>query len=172
VNRLLDLTLTGPLVAKPLIAQRQAFVEQLAGHSDSGRLHDQEAILNNRMKSPETLLTLPEFIRESVPPELVKADPHAVFTLPEFMKESVPPGIGPPTAVMNKRSLKGLRNRSLSAPSLDWIFSSGTKTPPERKAHKRTKSPSQSISGTGMALTCNFLPHFFLSTISSRFTWA
>lgn len=151
MNRLADLAQTGLLAAEPLITQRQAFVEQLAGHSDSGRLHDQEAVINNKTKSLEALLTLPEFIREPVPPEVVKADPHAVLTLPEFMKEPVPPGVDSPKAITKKRSLKGLRNRSLSAPSLDWIFSSGTKTPPERKALKLTKSSSQSIPDSGTA---------------------
>lgn len=112
------------------------------------------------MKSPKALLTLPEFIRESVPPEVIKADPRAVLTLPEFMKEPVPPGIDPPKAATKERSLKKLRNRSLSAPPLDWIFP-GTKTPPERKTLKRTKSPSQSISGSGMCL--NFLCRFLLN---------
>lgn len=133
----------------PSIEQRQAFVEQLAGHSDSGRLHDQEAILDNKTKSPDALLTLPEFIRESVPPEVLRADPHAVLTLPEFIKEPVPLDIDPRRTLTKKRAPKGLRNRSLSAPSLGWIFP-GTKTPPERKALKRTKSPSHSISGSGM----------------------
>jgi len=122
------------------------------------------------MKSPEALLTLPEFIREPVPAEVVKADPHAVLTLPEFMKESVPPGIDPPKAVMKERSFRGLRNRSLSAPSLDWIFSSGTKTPPERKVLKRNKSPSQSISGSGTTPDCISLHRFLLNKIPNRFT--
>ena len=138
----------------------------MAGHSDSGRLHDQEAVLDNKMKNPEALLTLPEFIREPVPPEVAMADPHAVLTLPEFMKEPVPPDIDPPKAVTKKRSLKKLRNRSLSAPPLGWIFP-GTKTPPERKGFKRTKSPCQSISGSGMCSI--FLHNFFLNTIPSRF---
>lgn len=118
------------------------------------------------MKSPDALLTLPEFIRESIPPEIVKADPHAVLTLPEFMKEPIPPGIDPPKVVTKKRSLKKLRNRSLSAPPLGWIFP-GTKTPPERKALKLTKSPSQSISGSGV---CLLFPHYFFSNKApSRF---
>ena len=124
------------------------------------------------MRSPEALLTLPEFIRESVPPEVVKADPHAVLTLPEFMKESVPLATDPPKAMAKKRSIKGLRNRSLSAPSLDWIFPSGTKTPPERKVHKRGKSPSQSVSGAGTVLSCILLRCSFLNTVPSRFAWA
>jgi hypothetical protein len=138
----------------------------LAGHSDSGRLHDQEAVLDNKMKSREVLLTLPEFIREPVPPEVMRADPHAVLTLPEFMKEPIPPGIDPQKAVTKERSLKKLRNRSLSAPPLDWIFP-GAKTPPERKTLKQTKSPSRSISGSGMYLI--FLRRFFLNIIPNRF---
>lgn len=121
------------------------------------------------MKSPETLLTLPEFIREPVPPEVVKADPHAVLTLPEFMKEPVPHGIGQPKAMTKERSFKGLRNRSLSAPSLDWIFSSGTKTSPERKAFKRNKSPSQSISGSGTTPNHISLHRLFPNVIPNRF---
>ena len=121
------------------------------------------------MKDPEALLTLPEFIRESVPPEVVRADPHAILTLPEFMKEAIPPGIDLPKAATKERSFKGLRNRSLSAPSFDWIFS-GAKTPPERKALKRTKSPSQSISTSGMTPNCISLHHFFLNVIPSRFS--
>ena len=128
-----------------------------------GRLHDQEAVLTNKMKNPEALLTLPEFIREAVPPGVVKEDPHAVLTLPEFMKETVPPAIDPSKAVTKKRSIKGLRNRSLSAASLDWIFPSGTKTPPERKARKRAESPSQSGSGAGMDRSCIFLHQPFLT---------
>jgi len=121
------------------------------------------------VKNPEALLTLPEFIRESVPPEVVKADPHAVLTLPEFMKEPIPPVIDPPEVVTKKKSFKGFRKRSLSAPSLGWIFPSGMKTPPERKAHKRAKSPSQSISGAGAVLSCLFLRRFFLNAIPNRF---
>jgi ubiquitin-protein ligase E3 D len=135
--------------AESLAVQRQAFVEHLAGHSDSGRLHDQDAVLSNRIKGPEALLTLPEFIRETVPPEAVKADPHTVLTLPEFIKEPVPSETDLKTAT--KESLKGLRNRSLSAPTLGWILPSGMRTPPDRKAHKRrSKSPPQSNSAVGM----------------------
>jgi len=122
------------------------------------------------MKNPEVLLTLPEFIRESVPPEVVKADPRAVLTLPEFMKEPVPPDVDPPKVATKKGSIKRLRNRSLSAPSLDWIFSSSAKTSLERKVLKRAKSPSQSISGTGMVLSCIFSRHFFLNAIPKRFS--
>lgn len=150
------------ITTEPLVVQRQAFVEQLAGHSDSGRLHDQEAVLSNRTKGPEALLTLPEFIRETVPPESVKADPHAVLTLPEFIKEPMPSEIDLKT-VTKKRSLKGLRNRSLSAPTLGWIIPSGMRTPPDRKAHKRlSKSPSRSNQAAG--ITSNSIFPFRSST--------
>ena len=146
-------------VTEPLAIQRQAFVEHLAGHSDSGRLHDQEAVLSNRTKDPEALLTLPEFMREAVPPEIMKVDPRTVLTLPEFIKEPVPSDVDPKT--VTKRSPKGLRNRSLSAPALGWILPSGMRTPPDRKAHKcRSKSPSQSSSVVGMVSNLIFLRRF------------
>ncbi|KAG8800916.1 hypothetical protein FRC16_001788, partial [Serendipita sp. 398] len=73
---------------------RRKFVEQLVSHSDAGRLHDQDAVLPSgpRIKDPEGMLTLPEFIREAVPTEVqqrtVLSDPNAMLTLPEFVKES------------------------------------------------------------------------------------
>jgi hypothetical protein len=151
-----------------LVVQRQAFVEQLAGHSDSGRLHDQEAVLSDRMKGPEALLTLPEFIRESVPPDAVKLDPRAVLTLPEFIKEPMPSDIGLPKSVMTKKSLKRLRSRSLSTPTLDWILPSGRRTPPDRKAHKRSKSPPQLSSDCGTTPDSIHPQHFSLLTKQVR----
>lgn len=148
--------------------QRQAFVEQLAGHSDSGRLHDQEAVLSDRMKGPEALLTLPEFIRESVPPEAVRLDPRAVLSLPEFIKEPIPSDVGPPKSVVTKKSLKGLRSRSLSAPTLDWIFPSGVRTPPDRKSHKRSKSPPQLSSDSGTTSDSILLQHISIFTNQVR----
>ncbi|KIM20983.1 hypothetical protein M408DRAFT_12817 [Serendipita vermifera MAFF 305830] len=72
---------------------RRKFVEQLASHSDAGRLHNQDAVLSHspKLKDPEVMLTLPEFIREAVPPGVQKQDledPHALLSLPEFVRES------------------------------------------------------------------------------------
>ncbi|PVG01457.1 hypothetical protein CPB86DRAFT_104586 [Serendipita vermifera] len=71
---------------------RRKFVEQLATHSDAGRLHNQDATIPSspRIKDPDALLTLPEFIREAVPPGIQTTlnDPNALLTLPEFVRES------------------------------------------------------------------------------------
>ncbi len=36
-------------------------------HSGAGRLHGQDAVLQLRVKDPEAMLTLPEFMREPLP---------------------------------------------------------------------------------------------------------
>ncbi|KAF5379249.1 hypothetical protein D9615_005935 [Tricholomella constricta] len=72
------------------LAKRDAFVEQLANHSGAGRLHGQDAALQPRAKDPHALLSLPEFIREAVPPASIRADPQAMLTLPEFVMEPPP----------------------------------------------------------------------------------
>ncbi|RDB27814.1 hypothetical protein Hypma_002288 [Hypsizygus marmoreus] len=114
------------------VAQREAFVEQLAKHSDAGRFHGQDAVLQSRTKDPRALLTLPEFIRESVPPELIQQDPHALLTLPQFVKEAPPSHLedmNPELPELSKyKQKKKLRHRSLSAPSLSWLRSSSSKS--------------------------------------------
>lgn len=107
-------------------------MEKLAQHSDSRRIHDQDATLHPRTKDPNALLSLPEFIRESVPPELIKSDPRALLSLPEFVKEPPPSHLLPPNeaAPTSERSfsslqvsklIKGTRTRSSSAPPLSWL---------------------------------------------------
>ena len=82
-----------------VVIQRDAFVEQLANHSDAGRFHAQDATFQPpRTKDPEALLSLPEFIREAVPPEAQRLeDPLALLTLPEFVREP------PPTRVLEQK---------------------------------------------------------------------
>lgn len=107
-------------------------MEKLAQHSDSRRIHDQDATLHPRTKDPNALLSLPEFIRESVPPELIESDPRALLSLPEFVKEPPPsrlltPNEAAPTSGRSSSSsqvsklIKGNRTRSSSAPPLSWL---------------------------------------------------
>ncbi|TRM63640.1 HECT-like ubiquitin-conjugating enzyme-binding-domain-containing protein [Schizophyllum amplum] len=116
-------------------AKRTAFVEQLAEHSDARRFHGQDAsFLPPRERAPEALLTLPEFIREPVPAESIRQDPHALLSLPEFVRETMaekPEPVSPPpsaTSSMHRlrhsKSMKRMRSRSMSMPSLPWLKSS------------------------------------------------
>ncbi|KAK7047424.1 hypothetical protein VNI00_006655 [Paramarasmius palmivorus] len=116
---------------------REAFVEALAEHSSAGRLHNQDAILGPKTKDPNALLTLPEFIREAVPPDAQRLqDPRALLTLPEFVKEVPPPHImakinsptAPPTPSTFARLKKKTRDRSISAPPLAWLRSSSSRS--------------------------------------------
>ncbi|KAI0948109.1 hypothetical protein AcW1_009707 [Taiwanofungus camphoratus] len=118
------------------LKKREAFVEQLVNHSDAGRLHSQDAVLTAsdttrlRVKDPDALLSLPEFIREAVPEgvelKMQMADPKAMLSLPEFVKEPVPKGMGPLSPSRSK-SLKGVRSRSMSAPPLAWLLASSSR---------------------------------------------
>ncbi|KAF5379165.1 hypothetical protein D9615_006003 [Tricholomella constricta] len=114
------------------LAKRDAFVEQLANHSGAGRLHGQDAVLQPRAKDPHALLSLPEFIREAVPPASIRADPQAMLTLPEFVKEPPPARLDDADSeipeITSHKSKKGLRHRSLSAPSLSWLRSSSSRS--------------------------------------------
>ncbi|KAF9450605.1 hypothetical protein P691DRAFT_810009 [Macrolepiota fuliginosa MF-IS2] len=119
------------------LEKRDAFVERLARHSSSRRIHDQDATLQPRTKDPNALLTLPEFIREAVPPEMVKSDPRALLTLPEFVKEPPPAHLVPedeeegpePETSLSPVSklMRKNRNRSSSAPPLSWLRPSSSK---------------------------------------------
>jgi hypothetical protein len=129
------------------VAQRQDFVVQLAKHSDSGRLHDQEAVLHPpKLRDPEALLSLPEFIREPVPTNALQPNPHAILSLPEFIKEPVPENLA--SRPVDSVIVKSHRGRSMSAPSLSWIFSSVPKSPSpaiaERKSYHRKSRPGTS----------------------------
>ncbi|KXN92166.1 E3 ubiquitin-protein ligase E3D [Leucoagaricus sp. SymC.cos] len=117
------------------LEKRDAFVEKLARHSSSRRIHDQDAMPQPRTKDPNALLTLPEFIREAVPPEMIKSDPRALLSLPEFVKEPPPQHLVPseeeqdvkPPSSHASKLLKKSRNRSSSAPPLSWLRPSSSK---------------------------------------------
>lgn len=148
--------------------KRRQFVEQLVSHSDAGRLHNQDAVLmpaGQRIKDPEVLLTLPEFIREAVPPGLQgdrTDDPNALLTLPEFVKESQrtesqkmaqsqsedPPSKS--SAIKRKESKPRLKPRSKSfsnaAGAGAWILGkpwSRQMPPPPTSSQTAATSPSQ-----------------------------
>ncbi|TFK38156.1 HECT-like ubiquitin-conjugating enzyme-binding-domain-containing protein [Crucibulum laeve] len=116
------------------MAKKEKFVEQLALHSNAGRIHGQDAILSPpRIKDPEAMLTLPEFIRESIPrsAELL-SDPQAMLTLPEFVKEPPPIRMNeleydlPPFPNLKSKKKGSNRSRSLSAPPLAWLRSASS----------------------------------------------
>lgn len=133
--------------------QREAFVEHLAEHSNAGRLHSQDAVLQPKTKDPNAMLTLPEFIREAVPESMRVQDPTALLSLPEFVKEAPPPHIVPPPLTASTslppaslgrfKSKKKNRDRSMSAPSLSWLRSSAS-----RSASAEAKSKEASRSST------------------------
>ncbi|KAJ3715053.1 HECT-like ubiquitin-conjugating enzyme-binding-domain-containing protein [Lentinula raphanica] len=123
------------------MAKREAFVDQLAEHSDAGRLHDQDALLQKKTKDPDAMLSLPEFIREAIPADSLRVqNPKALLTLPEFIKEAPPPQISItrststlPIPAPSGGALARLkhktknRDRSMSAPPLAWLRSSSSK---------------------------------------------
>ncbi|KAG2069522.1 hypothetical protein BDR04DRAFT_1101388 [Suillus decipiens] len=86
--------------------QRGAFVDHLIQRSGAGRLHNQDAILQPKVRALDELVTLPEFIRESmssVPPE---SYPHT---------SSSGDALEPVPDISAKKS----RTRSISAPQ--WL---------------------------------------------------
>lgn len=105
------------------------------------------------------MLTLPEFIRESVPSEFKNKmkDPQALLTLPEFVQEEMPndlaPSRPPPLPLRSRKSLsfKGTRSRSMSAPPLAWLLQSASSSrsvsplpSAEQKKTKISKRPESS----------------------------
>lgn len=147
-----------------------------------GRLHDQDAVLHPpRIRNPDAMLTLPEFMRESLPMEVIQADPQAVLTLPEFMREPMPPAMGPtliaPSAETASKRL--LRSRSMSAPSLAWIFGqspspkSPSPGPSEKKSHHRRKRPGTSSGSISVSSgrSCSPITWIFQLTRHKQRVW-
>lgn len=148
-------------------ARREAFVDQLAEHSAAGRLHSQDAVLRPpRVKDPNAMLSLPEFMRESVPQHLRQVSPETLMTLPEFVREVQPPS--PPLAPQMESSVsvphaagvsglrrltaKTTRDRSNSAPSpFSWLRSSASRSnlrdSPSPKGSTRESSTPGSPNG-------------------------
>ncbi|KZT24895.1 hypothetical protein NEOLEDRAFT_1134599 [Neolentinus lepideus HHB14362 ss-1] len=132
--------------------KRNAFVEQLAHHSDARRLHSQDAAFQPpRERDPEALLSLPEFIRESMPRfPTAPADLNTLVDDAETLDNNAP-AFGMHSSLARLRSRKSVRSRSLSSPPLSWLLSSTSRsssTVPESKPMKRPKSSgSKSRSG-------------------------
>jgi hypothetical protein len=90
--------------------QRGAFVDHLIQRSGVGRLHDQDAILQPKVRALDELVTLPEFIREtmsSIPPE----SRQHTSSSGDALEEPAPDVL----ATSHKKS----RSRSISAPQ--WL---------------------------------------------------
>ncbi|CAA7267252.1 unnamed protein product [Cyclocybe aegerita] len=140
-------------------AKRDAFVEQLVQHSRAGRMHGQDAVLqpstprlkdSDRIRDPEAMLTLPEFMREPLPASERQKDSEAMLTLPEFVNEPLPlqfslldtdPAQEGPDGKPRKK-----RSRSLSAPPLAWLRSSS------RSSNSSSGSSSSSSKGKAKAI--------------------
>ena len=120
-------------------------------------MHAQDATFSSvRLKDPDALLTLPEFIRESVPRALqAEPDPNALLTLDEAAKEHPSrPSTPGPRPLQTTKSSKGLRNRSMSAPSLSWLLPAGSKsagTENSARSIKGSSLPRSSSAGKGSA---------------------
>ncbi|KAH9060582.1 HECT-like ubiquitin-conjugating enzyme-binding-domain-containing protein [Lactarius vividus] len=111
------------------VQKRQEFVNKLAEHSGARRMHAQDATFSSfRPKDPDALLTLPEFIRESVPPALQPPpDPNTLLSLNEAARER-PATLSIPSTPPHLTKIKGLRNRSMSAPALNWLLPTSSKS--------------------------------------------
>jgi ubiquitin-protein ligase E3 D len=160
-----DSMLSGELTES---VQRDAFVEQLANHSDAGRLHAQDAVLQHpKSKDLDAPMTLPEFLRESMTDcqqGRKSADPDDLLTLHELLREPTPdhvaaksPGIG--------RLKKKSRHRSMSAPSLFWLIPSSSKSSGSSSPAKKPRSRPGTSMDTEPTTNCEF-SRFVLSVTS------
>jgi hypothetical protein len=85
--------------------QRDAFVEELAKHSDAGRIHDQDAVLHPpKVKDPDAPMTLPEFLRESMAESQRDTDSEALLSLPEFVREPMPDPVAKTSTVARTKN--------------------------------------------------------------------
>jgi len=120
-------------------------------------MHAQDAVFSStRPKDPDTLLTLPEFIREAVPRALQSPpDPNALLTLGEAAREHPTPPLTPsPELRQRTKSSKGSRNRSMSAPSLSWLLPASSKSAGAEHATRSVNGASSrrpSSAGKGSA---------------------
>jgi ubiquitin-protein ligase E3 D len=149
--------------------QRDAFVEQLANHSNAGRLHAQDAILQPpKIKDLDAPMTLPEFLRESMAEcQRKTAHSEALLSLPEFFKEPVPDYITtkPPNVVRVK---KKSRTRSMSAPSLSWLRPSSAKGLGSR-SRLNEEEPSTNCELLRMFLVQRADAHFNIASLAVHY---
>ncbi|KAG2030417.1 HECT-like ubiquitin-conjugating enzyme-binding-domain-containing protein [Suillus americanus] len=110
--------------------QRGAFVDHLIQRSGAGRLHDQDAILQPKVRALDELVTLPEFIRESmssIPPE----SRQHTSSSGDALEEPIPD--------VSTMSHKKSRSRSISAPQ--WLRPAAELS---RRLSKSSSRPSSS----------------------------
>jgi hypothetical protein len=150
------------------LQKRQEFVDKLAEHSGSRRIHAQDAVFSSvRLKDPNALLTLPEFIREAVPSALPpRLDPNALLTLDEAAREHPSSPLTPgPHTFQRPWPSKGLRNRSMSAPALSWLLPVSSKSACGENAVRSTKEssahrPSSAGNGASMELQVSYVAEY------------
>lgn len=152
-------------------------MEQLAKHSDAGRFHSQDAVLQPRTRDPYAMLTLPEFIQEPMP---CPKDAQAMLALSE---DEQPPsdlhniGTQQPISASGKAKKK-IRNRSLSAPPLSWLRSSSSRSGlnnrtnisiPISTSHSRSHSRGQNAVPNSKRITnikCHYICSNYLLMLS------
>jgi ubiquitin-protein ligase E3 D len=114
-------------------------------------------------KDPDALLTLPEFIRESVPrPLQPPPNPNALLTLNEAAGEHPAPSLTPGPPYVPSKSPKGLRNRSMSAPPLSWLLPASSKPSCAEIAARSIKGTSTRRSSSAGKKGAAFLAHTFV----------
>lgn len=149
------------------LQKRDEFHARLVSHSNSRRLSSQDAEPRKmestppRIKNPNALLTLPEFIKESLSENFEQTrDPQALLTLPEFAKEPPPPDLSSDSfSITNsptnfiKKSFSS-RSRSLSAPPISLVrllSGSGTNMKPPLTREKSADSHPDQTNGVQKA---------------------
>jgi ubiquitin-protein ligase E3 D len=106
------------------------------------------------------LLTLPEFIRESVPRTLQPSpDPNALLTLNEAAGEHPAPFLTPGPPFVSPKPPKCLRNRSMSAPPLSWLLPGSSKPFSAEIAARSIKGTSSRRSSSAGKKGAVFLAH-------------
>ncbi|VDC02706.1 unnamed protein product [Peniophora sp. CBMAI 1063] len=129
-------------------AQRNEFVGKLVEHAGSRRMTGQDAA-PPRERDPEArLMTLPEFIRESSRERREERE-REVKEREGRERAKTPPNLD------KRRSLKSLRSRSMSAPSLSWFLrpSSGSSSRLRPSSSGSTDSVSEEPEPKERALT-------------------
>ncbi|KAK7029810.1 kinase-like protein [Favolaschia claudopus] len=97
------------------ITRHENFAKQLVDYSGAGRLRDQEAVWNRKGSGkespepmdPDEIITLPEFVKEAVPPHVLLNDEDGVDATP--VAEGPPPQVPPKTPPRPRR------------PTLPWL---------------------------------------------------
>ncbi|KAG8958906.1 hypothetical protein FRC03_008710 [Tulasnella sp. 419] len=143
--------------------RKEAFVDQLLKHSAAGRLSSQDAIPSKTSAlyrqlhpDPETLLSLPEFIREELPPnsEAKVLDPNAMLTLPEFFQEQHLHDTDPIPHDENVASVP--LSRKTSKNDFTSSSSSGSKHPSVSRIKSLARKPLRSRSNSAPPLALSW----------------